>query len=261
MDVPQVVNALKLIEFFAERQRPATLADVVRRFGWPRSSTHNLLQTLVNRGYLYEPEPREGFYPSPKWKDLAGRIEEAFPIGGELRATIERIASRTKETVVLGGFSGASVLFLDAIESPNVVRYIAPAGRRAPLHASATGRALLSLLAPEDRGVLLRKITFEQYTAKSPMSVQAVEREIARSIQRGWFESDGEYTEDLAGVAIPFTEASRPLAMLVAGPAARVRERFADLAATLVDELAATPGAQIPVLGRGLAAAFDSATD
>lgn len=58
MDVKQVVNALELIEFFATHRRPATLAEISKHFGWPRSSTFNLLGTLANRGYLYEPRAR-----------------------------------------------------------------------------------------------------------------------------------------------------------------------------------------------------------
>ena len=61
MSVRQVENVLALLEFFAERQRPATLADVVEHTGWPRSSAFNLLSTLLDRGYLYEPRARAGY--------------------------------------------------------------------------------------------------------------------------------------------------------------------------------------------------------
>src|SRR5215467_14375968 len=64
MIVRQAANVLDLLEFFVRRKEPATLSEIADSLGWPRSSTFNLIQTLVDRGYLYEPRPRSGYYPS-----------------------------------------------------------------------------------------------------------------------------------------------------------------------------------------------------
>jgi IclR family acetate operon transcriptional repressor len=43
------------------------------------------------------------------------------------------------------------------------------------LHVTATGRALLSQMDPEDRAAVLRRANFERYTPTTLMSVAAVE--------------------------------------------------------------------------------------
>lgn len=247
MDVKQVVNVLELIEFFAAHQRPATLAEISKHFGWPRSSTFNLLGTLASRGYLYEPRAREGFYPSPCWHLLIEQIDRAAPIPPQLHALLESLSARTGETAVLAVVSGAHALFIDTVEPLQAVRYSASVGKRVPLHLTATGRALLSQLPDADRATLLRKAVFERYTPNTLMSVEAVETEIARSIQRGWFESAAEFTPDLGGVAFPLQVAQRQFALLVGGPMFRVQSRGEELAQLVREGIAQhLPGLPTP---------------
>jgi DNA-binding IclR family transcriptional regulator len=237
VNVKQAANVLDLIEFFAAQQRPATLAEIARHFGWPRSSTFNLLGTLAGRGYLYEPRARGAFYPSPLWLSLLQPIERADPIPEEFRTLLQALAARTGETAVLAATSGAHAVFVDAVESPSAIRYTARPGKLVPLHVTATGRALLSQLAAADRASVLRRATFERYTPTTLMSVAAVEKEIQRSLQRGWFEGAAEYTLDLGGVALPLAVPHRHFAVLVAGPMFRVKARSAELAGIIGDEV------------------------
>jgi len=237
VDVKQAANVLELLEFFAAHKRPATLAEISKRLGWPRSSTFNLLRTLAGRGYLYEPRARDGFYPSPRWQLTLDCISRAAPIPPNLHALLEALSLRTNETAVLAAISGANALFIDTVEASQAVRYSAPVGKLVPLHVTATGRALLSQLTAVERADILRKAVFERYTPTTLMSVEAVEREIARSVQRGWFESAAEFTADLGGVVVPLPFAQRQLALLVGGPISRVQARRDELLAIMREEI------------------------
>lgn len=238
MDVRQVANVLELIEFFADRGRAATLAEISRHFEWPRSSTFNLLGTLVSRGYLYEPRARDGYYPSPRWAQLIARIEREAPIPAQLHELLRALWQKTGETVVLAAISGRHALFIDTLESPQAVRYSAAIGKMVPLHVTATGRALLSLLTDAERQSMLCKATFERHTPSTLLSVAAIEEEIARSRRRGWFESAAEYTPDLGGVAIPLPLPDRQLAVLVGGPMFRLQPNYTAIAALMQEEIA-----------------------
>jgi DNA-binding IclR family transcriptional regulator len=131
---------------------------------------------------------------------------------------------------VLAATSGTHAVFVDSVESPHAIRYTAKPGKLIPLHVTATGRALLSLLTPGDRASVLRRATFERYTPTTLMSVAAVEKEIQRSVERGWFEGAAEFTHDLGGVAMPLPVPHRQFAVLVAGPMFRVKARSKELA-------------------------------
>jgi DNA-binding IclR family transcriptional regulator len=235
--VKQAANVLDLLEFFAQHKQPASLAEIARHFEWPRSSTFNLLGTLASRGYLYEPKARGAYYPSPLWASLIQQIESADPIPQQLHQMLESLQQKTGETAVLAVASGAYAVFVDSVESPHAIRYTAKPGKMVPLHVTATGRALLSQMTLPERSTILRRANFERYTASTLMSVAAVEKEIKRSIERGWFEGNAEFTADLGGVALPLKMPHRQFAVLVAGPTFRVKARSEELAGIMHKEV------------------------
>lgn len=243
MPVKQAANVIDLLDFFAEQQRPATLAEIARHFDWPRSSTFNLLTTLAGRGWLYEPRARGGYYPAPALAAMVQRIERAQPVPAELQQLLQALAEQTGETAVLAAPSGPNALVIAAVESAQAVRYSAAPGKLIPLHVTATGRALLSQMAPAERTAVLRRAQFQRYTPTTLMSAQAVEQEIARSVERGWFEGHAEFTRDLGGVALPLALPDRQLAVLVAGPMFRVADKVDALAKLMKQRLKAAVAA------------------
>ncbi|HEY0294990.1 MAG TPA: IclR family transcriptional regulator [Bordetella sp.] len=230
MLVKQAANVLDLLEYFATRQQPATLAEISLHFGWPRSSTFNLLGTLSERGFLYEPASRGSFYPTPRWRALAEAVAGAEPLPQVVQDLLEEVWRATNETTVILAPMGPHAVFLETIESRQAVRYSAYSGKLVPIHTTASGQALLSLLPEAERKILLRKISYPAYTKTSLTDAQEVEAAVKAGIKRGWFESVGGFTADLGGIAVPISYPDRRLAILVGGPIDRVRPRYAALA-------------------------------
>lgn len=242
MAVRQIENTLALLEFFAERQEPATLADVVRHFGWPRSSAFNLLSTLVEAGYLYEPRARGGFYPSSRWQQLAAAFAEGEPVPDSLRNIMRRLSEATGETIWVSAPSGLFAVFLDVIESPAAVRYAAAPGKRVPIHVTASGQALLSQMPQRDQEVLLRRAEYGVWGPEAPRDIAGVQKLMREGRARGWFRSASYYSPDLGGVAVPVILGDRIYSVTVAGPLFRVADKAQEHAAALYDAIAAELG-------------------
>lgn len=226
MAVKQIENLLVLLEFFAERQEPATLADVVRHFGWPRSSAHNILSTLADAGYLYEPRARGGYYPSSRWQQLAAAFADGEPIAESLRNIIIDLGARTGETIWVSAPSGLYAVFLDVVESSAAVRYAAQLGNRVPIHVTASGQTLLSQMPERDCEVLLRKASFGNWGPNAARSIDEVRAQMEAGRRRGWFLSASNYSPDLGGVAVPIVLGDRVFSVTVAGPLYRVADKF-----------------------------------
>lgn len=230
MHVRQAANVLELLDYFARRKRPATLAEISDDLGWPRSSTFNLVGTLADGGFLYEPLARRGWYPTRRWLVLAQDVADAQPLPESLHALALAVARDTGETTAIGATAGTSASLLDVVESTHAVRFFARVGDRIPLHASSLGRALLQQGSPAERKALYRKLGFERYSASTPTSPETIEAELQAGIARGYQQSDSEYLPDLAGVALPLPLAERRLAIVVAGPVSRCLARRAEIA-------------------------------
>ena len=230
MRVRQAANVLELIEFFVERGAPATLAEIADALNWPRSSTFNLVGTLVDDGYLYEPQQRGRYFPSPKWSFLGQALADADPLPARLRDLVDAVGAETGETAAIGGVSGLSVVFLHVRESRQPIRYFAEVGTTVPLHASSAGRAILHQMTRKERDTIYRKLKFERWSETTPMSAEAVEAQLQRARERGWHQSDSEFIADLAGVAMAVPHVTRRLSIVVAGPVSRCLSRRPEIA-------------------------------
>ncbi len=237
MIVRQAANVLDLLEYFAKTRKPANLAEISAALGWPRSSTFNLLTTLAQRGFLYEPRPRAGYYPTSRWMSLLQHIAEAQLLPDELRRAVDEVASATGETTAIAAPAGANAVLLYVVESEAVVRFTAEVGYQLPIHATSAGRALLAQYSASERMSLLKKIRFEKYADRSVMNAKDVEAEIKRAVTRGWHENIEGYATDLVGVAMPIALPDRYLSIVVGGPSNRMRPRIPQIAATLKREL------------------------
>ncbi|NYT79733.1 helix-turn-helix domain-containing protein [Alcaligenaceae bacterium] len=225
MQVKQAANVLTLLEYFAKRKRPATLAELADELGWPRSSTFNLIGTLASKGYLYEPRARGGYYPSPQWAAIIAPISDADPLPEALLQLAKEVAQETGETTAIGACAGTHVMFVHVAESSQPIRYFAQVGSRVPIQASSAGRAILVQYTQQERQAIYRKIKFQRFTDTSPMSIDEVESEIRHSVERGYFQSHAEYLPDLVGVSLALPVQSRKLSIVVAGPISRCESR------------------------------------
>ncbi len=225
MLVKQVANVLELMEYFAKRRKPSTLAQIADDLEWPRSSTFNIVGTLADRGYLYEPTARRGYYPSPRWLAVAQAVGEAEPLPEAVCDAVADIALQTGETTAVGSVAGTSVIMLYVIESKHPLRYFAQVGTLVPIQASSAGRALLAQYTPQERRALYKKISFDRYSKTSPANAAAVEAEILEAVKRGYHQSNSEYIADLAGVSLSLPIGQRRLSLVVAGPVSRCLDR------------------------------------
>lgn len=230
MLVKQAANVLDLLEYFASEKKPATLAELSAHFGWPRSSTFNLIQTLVDRGFLYEPKARGGYYPTGRWLALSQEVADAEPLPPAALNLLRDLADSTGETTWIVAPSGQQAVMLAVIQSEQAIRYTAQPGKRVPLHGTASGQAIMSQMTAAQNAAILRKAVFERFGTGTPMSVAEVERSIADSLRRGSFRSASAFSRDLGGISLPLVLGGRIFAVTVAGPLFRIEGQMDDIA-------------------------------
>ncbi|MFV0361460.1 IclR family transcriptional regulator [Tropicimonas sp.] len=225
MRVRQAANVVSLLEYFAIRGEPATMAEIADDLGWPRSSTFNIIGTLVEMGFFYEPRLRGGYYPSPRWQTISQEISRKDPIPDVIRDLADRVCAETGETTAIGSMSGQSVVFIHVCQSRQPIRYHAEIGTTVPLHASSAGRSILAQMEPGERDAFYRKLVFNKFSETTPMSIARIEADLTEAVSRGYHQSDSEYIADLTGVSLPLTYGCRRLSIVVAGPVSRSLSR------------------------------------
>lgn len=250
MQVKQISNLFTLMELFAHRQRPLSVADIVSALNWPRSSVFNIVSTLVDEGYLYQPTPRGGYSPTTRWMELAKSLVDTQPLPETIHRKLVTLMEQTGETVFLAAAEGTSVVFLDVVEPPANIRFAANVGQRLPIHVTAAGKAILAQYSQAERNALLRRLRFDFDPAENDLSAEGIARDIEQSAARGWFTNMGQYAPGVAGIAVPFPYRDRRMAIALGGPVSRVEEHAGDygklLSATVAELLASSGPASRP---------------
>lgn len=235
MLVKQIANLFTLMDFFVRAKKPLSVREIVEEFSWPRSSVFNMVSTMVEHGYLYQPVPRGGYYPTNRWMELARELSESQPLPESVHKLLVELASRTGETLFLAAPEGTSVVFLDVVESTADIRFIANVGQRLPVHVTAAGRAILAQYSPAERAAALKRIKYQPYEKDMFMTSESVEEDIQQSARHGWYVNLGIYAPGVAGIAVPFPFRGRRDAIALGGPVSRI-EKHVDSIGELLRE-------------------------
>lgn len=220
-EVRTAVRTLRILEAFAEVNRPLSLSAMAEHLRMPVSSCHALLSTLRAEGYLYGLGDRR-FYPTRKLLLLAGEIARHDPLVELLMPILETLRDETGETVVLASRQTDVMTYLAVVESRRPIRYVNDIGMTRVLHATALGRALLSMLDDGRLRRLLKQLDLSPVTTATITNRDHFMDEIDKGRRQGYHLARGEQVAGVAGVAIPFSLSGEHLALGVVGPDARI---------------------------------------
>lgn len=235
--IESVDNALKVLLLLGERDE-LRLTEVSEYLGVASSTAHRLLAMLQYRGFLHRDERTRGYRPGTALTSVLSAILHRYDFRSALRPRLEVVNVELRETVHLGLLDGATVRFVDAIESPQAVRVASRLGRSMPAHCTSTGKSLLAQLSVEAVRQLYPRDELEPLTAHSIRSRRALEEALDLVRRRGYATSREESESGVCSVAVALPRAPGPahLAINVAVPASRMTP---DLEAAIVERLLA----------------------
>jgi DNA-binding IclR family transcriptional regulator len=209
------------------------LRDVSAQLEAPKSSLLPLLRALTARGYLAQ--GRDGDYRlGLRLFELGSAASARRDLAEMARPALVELMRRTGETVFLGTLAGdgLSVVYIDKVESEQIIRYAAGVGDRRPLHATSSGKAILAYLPAEHRERILKGLPLVRHTERTVTSASALAGALEEIQRAGVCVSLDEMVRGAAGVAAPIFDRQSQVAGVcaVAGPTDRIRPQARRLA-------------------------------
>ncbi len=217
---------------------PASLSDLARRLGIPKSSLHGLVRTLTDRGWVAPVDGGSRLRLGLRALQVGSRFVDEDEVVAHVGPSLDRLAAVTGETVQQARLDGDQVVYLAKRDTSHPVRIISSIGTRLPAHATALGKALLA--ADPGAGARLAGplVALTPHTLTEPAAVEA---DLALTRTRGYAVDDGEAAEGLRCFAV-VVPAGRGVgaptdAISVSVPSFRLDdERESRLVAALLDE-------------------------
>ncbi|WP_326544027.1 IclR family transcriptional regulator [Pseudorhodoferax sp.] len=197
------VRAFRVLEEVARHPDGCALPTLVEAAGLPRQTVHRLVEQLLLAGLLQ----RE---PAGRRLQLAHRLERFAtdtlmngPGRRERRAILQAVVERTGETCNLAALQGTDIVYLDRVETQWPLRLLLAPGSHVPLHATSSGKLLVSLLPKPQRERLLARLSLRSYTENTILDRRQFERELQATRRRRFGLNHAEHLRGLYGVAVP----------------------------------------------------------
>lgn len=200
-EVKSAARTADLLDLLAANQsQPMLLRDIAAALGTPRSSTHALLRTLIDRGWV-STDISGTRYSVGLRALLAGTAYlDTDPYIRIIRPQIEEVSVQLNETIHLGRLDGPDIVYLYTHESTRYIRRTNRVGRRQLATVTSLGKSLLAY-RPDDIPDELVALTPHTITDRA-----ALDADLRLSLERGYAIDDEENVLGLKcfGFALPY---------------------------------------------------------
>ena len=238
-----VHKAMAVVSAFSYAEPVLGVSELSRRLGLGKSTVHRILATLLADGFV-ERTRDERYRLSIKMYDIGQQVAASIELRELVHPALERLRNESGETAHVAVLSGADVVYVDRLESPQMLRVLTRVGRRRPAHATSSGKCLLAFGGPADLAAVvaggLPRLGPRTITSKSML-----EKALATVRRTGYAISIEEAAPDVASVAAPIFDGSGECvaAVSVAGPVTRIpQERLDKLARSVLAAAASVSG-------------------
>ena len=194
-----VNRALEAIEFCATA--PRTLTEITNHLKVHKSTASRLMQTLEEGGFARMAGGRYtiGF----RMIALASAALEAIDLRTVARPHLTRLSEKYGHTIHLAQLTQSDIVYVDKVEGIGAVRMQSQVGNSVTLHTAAVAKAILAYLDESERSVLLKRVTYEKYTANTITTPAAFTQELEAIRERGWSEDNAEFEDFINCIGAP----------------------------------------------------------
>ncbi|MBL1419008.1 MAG: helix-turn-helix domain-containing protein [Alphaproteobacteria bacterium] len=196
-----LIRGIEILQCFTSSDRALTNAEIARRLGFSRPTVSRLCKTLVHIGYLRR-DTKGAFQLAPKMLALNYPVLSGMPWRYEVLGPIQELADMCGGAASICVMSVDSFVHVQTTGIPPAWPYIPDIGQTGPLHRSASGWSLLSMLRGQrytDKIAQLNSLHPKEFSAFEEKTNAA----ISRCHKQGFCVSYGDWRPSLVATAAP----------------------------------------------------------
>ncbi|MEZ5447799.1 MAG: IclR family transcriptional regulator [Thiolinea sp.] len=219
-----VDKAMQLLNLFSINQPEIGLSELARRAGFDKAATRRFLVALQKHQFIEQNPQTKAYRLGTGFLHLAKVREATMPLEAVLNPLLNQLSAATGETAHASLLVN-QLLSSIAISFPEKAnRAHLELGEVLPLHATASGIAMLAFSAPALLDSLPQRLPV--HTDGTATDRTQLQRLIDAARQQGFAVGSGIYCTEVTGIAVPYFGADgQPLgALAVATPNSRLTE-------------------------------------
>src|SRR5689334_3150039 len=175
--VQSIARAFDLLETMADLGGIVGLSQLAARSGLPLPTIHRLMRTLLDLGYVRQ-EPSREYALGPRLVRLGESASRL--LGTWATPYLQQVVDAVGESVNLAMLDGYQVVYAAQVPGRHSMRMFTEVGRRAGVHCTAVGKAMLATLPGDQADEILRRSGLPPQTEHTLTTLRAMGAELDR---------------------------------------------------------------------------------
>lgn len=201
---PAAANVLSVLRYLGRQAGPVGAAAISRDVALPRSTTYDLLQILIDDGFVVHlPEERK-YALGVTAHELGTGYSRQIPLQRMAKYPLAKLVMKTGRTAHLAVMHGREVIYVIEERAPQQKPLVTDAGVRLPAHLTASGRAMLAWMEPSQVVALFPgPEAFPPRNEAGIRTLQELQELLAAVRAAGYSWEQDEITLGYSSVAVP----------------------------------------------------------
>jgi DNA-binding IclR family transcriptional regulator len=205
-------RSMMVLQLIADAPHPPGVGELMDDGGLTRPTLYRILASLEAEG-LVRQTAAKNFVLGSRLIGLAHRALAQNDIRAVAQDELAALRDATTETVHLAVRNLDEMVYIDKIESQQIVRMASGIGTRVPFHSSSVGRAFLAALSEGEAQDLINRLQLNPMTKRTPTKQKRLQKLIEDTRSCGYSHDDEENESGIVCFGAPILDAeAHPIA-------------------------------------------------
>ncbi|MBB3111400.1 DNA-binding IclR family transcriptional regulator [Paenibacillus phyllosphaerae] len=249
-----ITKAIQILDLLVPQgtEKEMSVTEIGKELNMPVQSVHRLLSSLAEHGFVAQNTSNKKYKLGLSIMKYGFLMWDSLMLRSVARPFMEELSQRTKETVYLSVRENAEGVYIDSVDSPQILKISEPIGLRLPLFNGASNRVILAFLQPALRQTLMDSFVWDDVPSLKPLTRSYIEQELKTIRDNGYAVTAGEATEGTTGIGAPIFSYENTVigSINVAGPSIRFGEEQVEKYAGLAKKYAGLISGELGFRGR-----------
>ncbi|SDM71566.1 transcriptional regulator, IclR family [Fictibacillus solisalsi] len=230
--VKSVSRALDIITLVSLKKGGMGVTEIAKQIDINKSSVYRILSTLVLYGYIEQDQETGRYKLGYKFLEVSSKLLESIDLRAEAKPFLQELEDETNEVVHLVVFDQGEVVYIEKLDGNETLRMHSKVGKRAPMHCTSVGKAILASLPASEVVEILQRKGMPRHTDKTITDKDLFLEELNQVRQRGYALDLEENETGITCIAVPIYDHLGMVvgAVSISGPTLRMtNERLEQL--------------------------------
>ena len=211
---------LDVLLCFTKRKSDWSIAELAEELGFHKSVTRRCVVTLLSRGFLRQDPLDKRYKLGLVLFELGSVVLPTEALVDLAKPFMKSLSNETNSSVFLTINVENEAVCISRVDSPKPLRVTFEVGRRSPLHAGASARAILAFL-PESHIRTILDSGLQTFTDSTITDVEDLICELSKTKRLGYTISTGELDDNVTAIGVPIMDRNNDVlaSLSISGPA------------------------------------------